>query len=266
MGSIYGNRKYLVSVKNRLIYLFTFRDSKEVLEDLNDYALESSEDLEEKYGSPKTFLNRLHEETLPDKKIINLRIMGLLLIIISFFAVNRFVSGTFEALLYGLLLITTYIVLSGDDCLLGIIRITRKERIEYMVTQSLMFFIILVAQFFTAFVIPKYTYENLENDAKLFLTGKIVHGLSVLFVGVVLLIIVYGLMRYLRKQQVWMFGIVIQGLGMILSLCQYNSFVGNLTVKTISPYLLLPCFVCFFFSVIWFGLFLRKREEYECSD
>lgn len=266
MECINENRKYLVSVKNRLIYICSFRDSKEVLEDLNDYALESSEELKERYGTPKIFMDRLRQEALPNEKKINLRIVGIMLIAVFFFITSRFASGTFQALLQSLLLIITYIALSGDDCLFGIIKITRKERMEYTVTQSLMFCVIIMLQFFTAYILPKYTYDNLQNDTKLFLTGKIVHGLSAVSIGVVLLIVAYSVVRYWRKQQVWMFGIVIQGLGTIFSLCQYNSFVGNLTITPIPPYVLIPCFVCSVFSVTWFGLFWRKREEDECSN
>lgn len=266
MGDMNENRKYLVSVKNRLLYGCSFRESREILEDLNEYALESNEELHKRYGTPQNFIDRLQDEALPDKKKCSLRLAGIIAIVFLFIITNRFVSGTFQELLQSLLLITTYIVLSGDNCLSGIIKITSKERREYIVIQSVMFFIALLAQIFTAYVIPRFTHQHLNDEIKLFSTGEIVQGSSVFGVGVVLLFVVFGLERYWKRQQVWMFGVVIQGLGTILSLCQYNSFVGNLTIKPIPSYFLMPCFICFLFSVIWFGLFLRKREENECSD
>lgn len=259
MGCVVENRKYLVSVKNRLIYLFTPRDSKEVLEDLNEYALESSEDLEEKYGTPKIFLSKLSEEALPEKKKLNLRVVGIALIILSFFVAGKLASGMFQALFHSLLLIAAYIALSGDDCLRGIIRVSRKEHAEYIKTQILMLFVAIMSQIFTAYIVPRYTYQYLNNDIKLFSTGEIVQGSSAFLIGVILLFVGFSLERYWRRQQVWMFGMVIQGIGMMISLYYYNAFVGNLTVKPIPPYILIPYFICLVFSTIWFFFFCAKE-------
>lgn len=240
--------KYLLTIKNAMLFHFTYSEIQDTLEELNSH-FESAHnegrpdtEIIKEYGSPVTFVKELLKETGKGsiKRNMLVIIKKLLLAACTLAAFLSFAFLPPDTASYIFVACSSVIIwfLAGNNCLLDILENTRQKKDIFIKSQAFIFISFILLQMFSYIIIPGIT----DNGYNIYL-GKII-TIIIYSASVVLFISAIIFLKKMLDGNICMFFTIIQSISLINSLLLYAAFLKNLEITENMEFIFTPYLVC----------------------
>lgn len=219
--------KYLLAIKNAMFWHFSSSEIKDVIGDLNmnfESAMQdgaSEQEVLEQYGTPGIFVKELvrHPDPVERKRKLSVLIkIALLAVTISGMMVSAVIYPSVISGCLFVISVSAFIwFLAGNNCIIGIIKMTKEKKSFFWRSQAAINLFFLVIQLYAAVVMPYFLERGIAPSvisgqhiriiiyiclfllfmAAVFFTGKMLRGNVYMFFGTVQITsIIYGLVSY----------------------------------------------------------------------
>lgn len=247
-GGNFMKEKYLLTIKNAMLFHFTSSEIQDTLEELNSH-FESAHnegrpdtEIIKEYGSPVTFVKELLKETGKGsiKRNMLVIIKKLLLAACTLAAFLSFAFLPPDTASYIFVACSSVIIwfLAGNNCLLDIIGNTRQKKDIFIKSQLFIFILFILLQALSYIIIP-----GIADKGYAASLGKII-TIIIYSVSVVLFISAIFFLKKMLDGNIYMFFTVIQSISIINSLFLYAAFLKNLETTDNMEFIFTPYLAC----------------------
>lgn len=240
---------------------YSFGKSKSIIRQLLSEGEESVKNLEGSYGSSKTCYDEIRRKMFPSNFFLLMKLLEWIVLISGFIYTYRTASYKIQPYLLTILFLALYFVYTGDARLIGTVKMNRSEFIEYCFVQIGMVVFSAFIQLFISVGVPMLIANFSYSAEQRMKIGPAVEKICFVFAAVSILFLVYGGFHYLVKAKIWMSCIVIQGVGLTVSLYYFWDYMFRCAVTGYENFWLGAYFISFIFSIIWVTAFLPKKKE-----
>ncbi|MCX4328280.1 MAG: DUF1700 domain-containing protein [Lachnospiraceae bacterium] len=256
--------KYLLNIKNAMLFHFTSSEIQDTLEELNTH-FESAHnegrpdtEIIKEYGSPAAFAKELLKETGNGSIRRNMLVIikKLLLAACTLAAFLSFAFLPPDTASYILVACSSVIIwfLAGNNCLLDVLEITRQKKNTFIKSQSFIFILFILLQLLSYIIVPGIAGKEPAASLGRIITVIIYSALAVLFISAILFL------KKMLDGSIYMFFTVIQSISIINSLLLYAAFLKNLETTDNMEFIFTPYLSCIpVLFIYWLYIAIKER-------
>lgn len=246
-----NSRSFLSSVKNRIRLMTSASDCKDILMDLKE--LSEDKDLYEIYTNESKFVRSIKDGTPLKKQIGLFTIIVMIMCVLMYGCYSLNLSTNYKGVIFFIISIFLYLYISRDYCMINLISPDVLERINTILLQLFVIIFTVCLLFISNHLLPNMTINGTIETREI---GKYVVFTHYGFLIVIGLIILYCGIKYIRNNELWQTGIIIQCFSLL-----YSEHIWHIQWMFVSSINDIPRFVPIIWliflvpSVMWILLF-----------
>lgn len=255
------NRRFIISVKNKIKNYYSFNKSKTIISEAMPKEEEKVKSLADKYGTSKAYFDEVRRNVFPSNIFLLIKLLEYIILIFALIYTYSAVHFKLQPYLLVFLLIALYFIGIGDLRTVGALKMIKKEYKEYCFIQAGILLFSALTQLLISFGVPMLFNMLSYSEEKKMTIGPIIKNVCLIFAVVAALFIIYGCVGYFVKARIWMSCIVIQGISLILSLYYFWDYMFRCAATGYKNFFIGAYFISFVFSLIWVYNFLPEKTK-----
>ena len=232
-------------------------DCKDILMDLNE--LSEDKNLYEVYTSESKFVGSIKDGAPLKNQIGSIIITIMVMCVLIYGCDSLNMSTNYKGVIFFTISIFLYQYISRDYCMINLIKSDALERINTIFLQLFIIIFTVCLLFISNHLLPNMIINGTTETQEI---GKYVIFTHKGFLMIIGLIILYCGIKYIRNNELWMTGIIIQCFSLL-----YSEHIWHIQWMFISSINNIPRFVPIIWliflvpTIIWILLFFRRHQK-----